>query len=399
MSTIAVAKTRKATRAIHHPDKSLWRTAIVIDEPESTATVAPDSTATPKPKLKRKRRRRPKPDCDDIHRFLRVLCKEGDIVEVRALNNLRFGFFDNLDMCAKAIHELNKKQKTVYVTLNPVKGREGVDNRIWSQTELERELKARGQNLEPRMNKVVTTKRIKKTDFVTYVIGKKRETREVDSSFDKTIERYKACLTQNEDIVARRWIMIDVDAGQPTNTNSSDKEKADAREMLQAVDAYLQSLGIKAVLTDSGNGYHAYIRVDLRNDEEATTLVSSVLKSLAKQFDGKFGTAHIDVAVSNSGRITKATGTVVFKGSDTDERPRAVLSGSIFSHAIPHDRESRGAFSIPSSLTRLSGSASGRRGDHSFLSAPRSSRSGTGARRSRLSRRSPHGLRAGRSRS
>ena len=321
MSTIAVAKTRKATRAIHHPDKSLWRTAIVIDEPESTATVAPDSTATPKPKLKRKRRRRPKPDCDDIHRFLRVLCKEGDIVEVRALNNLRFGFFDNLDMCAKAIHELNKKQKTVYVTLNPVKGREGVDNRIWSQTELERELKARGQNLEPRMNKVVTTKRIKKTDFVTYVIGKKRETREVDSSFDKTIERYKACLTQNEDIVARRWIMIDVDAGQPTNTNSSDKEKADAREMLQAVDAYLQSLGIKAVLTDSGNGYHAYIRVDLRNDEEATTLVSSVLKSLAKQFDGKFGTAHIDVAVSNSGRITKATGTVVFKGSDTDERP------------------------------------------------------------------------------
>ncbi len=173
MSTIAVAKTRKATRAIHHPDKSLWRTAIVIDEPESTATVAPDSTATPKPKLKRKRRRRPKPDCDDIHRFLRVLCKEGDIVEVRALNNLRFGFFDNLDMCAKAIHELNKKQKTVYVTLNPVKGREGVDNRIWSQTELERELKARGQNLEPRMNKVVTTKRIKKTDFVTYVIGQK----------------------------------------------------------------------------------------------------------------------------------------------------------------------------------------------------------------------------------
>jgi hypothetical protein len=299
----------------------VWRTATVIDEPESTATVAPESTATPEPKLKRKRRRRPKPDRDDIPRFLRVLCKGGDIVEVRALNNLRFGFFDNLDMCAKAIHELNKKQKTVYVTLNPVKTREGVDNRIWSQTELERELKARGQNLEPRMNKVVTKKRIKKTDLVTYVIGQKRETKEVDSSFDKTIERYKACLTQNEDIVARRWIMIDVDAGQPTKTNSSDKEKADAREMLQAVDAYLQSLGIKAVLTDSGNGYHAYVRVDLPNDDESTKLVSSVLRSLAKRFDGKFGTAHIDIAVSNAGRITKATGTVVFKGSDTDERP------------------------------------------------------------------------------
>jgi hypothetical protein len=180
------------------------------------------------------------------------------------------------------------------------------------------------------MKKVVTKKRIKKTDFVTYVIGQKRETREVDSSFDKTIERYKACLTQNEDIVARRWIMIDVDAGQPTNTNSSDKEKADAREMLQAVDEYLQKLGIKAVLTDSGNGYHAYVRVDLPNDDESTKLVSSVLRSLAKRFDGKFGTAHIDIAVSNAGRITKATGTVAFKGSNTrpsDRRRHPAFSG------------------------------------------------------------------------
>src|SRR5207247_2026964 len=30
---------------------------------------------------------------------------------------------------------------------------------------------------------------------------------------------------------------------------------------------------------------------------------------------------HIDIAVSNAGRITKATGTVVFKGSNTEERP------------------------------------------------------------------------------
>jgi len=322
MSTITVTTTRRAAndskRAIHCPDKPLRKTAIVINEPESTATAAPESTATPKPK--RKWRRRPKPDLNEIHGFLWVLHEEGDIVEVRALNHLRFGFFDNLDVCAKAIHKLNEKQKTVYVTLNPVKGREGVDNRIWSRTELERELRATGQNLEPRMNKVVTKKRIKKTDFVTYVFGHKRETREVDSSFDKTIERYKACLTQNEDIVARRWVMIDVDAGQPANTNSSDKEKTDARKMLQAVDEYLQSLGIKAVLTDSGNGYHAYIRVDLPNDDESTTLVSSVLKSLAKRFNGKFGTAHIDIAVSNSGRITKATGTVVFKGPNTQER-------------------------------------------------------------------------------
>ena len=165
------------------------------------------------------------------------------------------------------IHELNEKQKTVYVTLNPVKTREGVDNRIWSQTELERELRATGQSLEPRMNKVITKKRIKKTETVIYVIGHKRETREVDSSFDKRIERHKACLSQNEDIPTRRWFMIDVDAGQPTKTNSSDKEKTDAHKMLQAVDEYLQSLGIKAVLTDSGNGYHAYIRVDLPNDD------------------------------------------------------------------------------------------------------------------------------------
>src|SRR5437762_9139928 len=125
MSTITVTTTRRAAndskRAIHRPDKPLRKTAIVINEPESTATAAPDFKTTPEPKLKCKQRRRPKPDRDEIHRFLRVLCKEGDIVEVRALNNLRFGFFDNLDMCAKAIHELNKKQKTVYVTLNPVK--------------------------------------------------------------------------------------------------------------------------------------------------------------------------------------------------------------------------------------------------------------------------------------
>lgn len=128
---------------------------------------------------------------------------------------------------------------------------------------------------------------------------------------------------EDGDIARRRWILIDIDAGQPPETNSNNDEHAATLAMAKAVMEYLQAHGFPApALADSGNGHHVLVRVDLANDKESMTLVRRFLNTLAHEFDGKFGTAIIDQGMFNAGRITKAYGTKVYKGPQTFDRPR-----------------------------------------------------------------------------
>ena len=119
-----------------------------------------------------------------------------------------------------------------------------------------------------------------------------------------------------------RWLPIDLDPTRPSDTCSTDSEKAAAYAQALMVREYLNGLGMSSILADSGNGYHLLVKVSLSANAANIALVHSLLAGLA----AKFGTSKvgIDVKVSNPSRIWKVYGTVARKGESTAERPYRV---------------------------------------------------------------------------
>jgi hypothetical protein len=160
-------------------------------------------------------------------------------------------------------------------------------------------------------------------------------------SADKFIERAKTTTADNE-IGARRWILVDFDAVRPAGISSTDEEHQLAHDRARQCRDYLVGLGWSAsaiVLADSGNGGHALIRVDLANDDAALDLVKRVLQTLDARFSDK--AVKVDVSVCNAARITKCYGTPVRKGSNTAYRPHRlsrVLEATDALTAVAHEQ-------------------------------------------------------------
>jgi hypothetical protein len=231
---------------------------------------------------------------------LNLLFKAGDVVELRAFRktkNSKFpqvvtGFYDNLDALAKDLTAVNQLDggTTVYVTINPVRSQwQAINNRSYAGVySLLAELEAAGEDptTSPRLN---SRKNLNSGQSV-----------------------FTLRTTEDGDISRRHWILIDIDAGQPADTNSSDEEKSAAKAKALAVRFHLVSLGFpEPALCDSGNGYHLLVRVDLPNDDTSTLLVRRFINALAQRFGE--GSAHIDTSVFNAARITKAYGTTAYK--------------------------------------------------------------------------------------
>jgi hypothetical protein len=239
---------------------------------------------------------------------LTMLFTPGDVVELRAFRktkNPKFpqvvtGFYDSVESLAKDLTDINQLDggTTVYVTINPVRRDwQTVNNKAYAGVySLISELEAAGDDpaTSPRLN----SRKNLNTGQTVFTLR----------------------TTEDGDISRRRWILIDIDAGQPTDTNSSDEEKAAAKDKAFAVQSYLTSLGFpQPALCDSGNGYHVLVRCDLPNDDISTLLIQRFLNALAESFAD--GAAHVDTGVFNAARITKAYGTFAYKGAETVDRP------------------------------------------------------------------------------
>ena len=205
----------------------------------------------------------------EIHKGLALLYEKGDIVELRAFHQTHLdypttisGFFDDLDKLALAIQDVNshtqkngkKTRITVYTTLNPVKKTwQTVNNKVyWGSKQLRAEITGLGIPLSasPRMKS--------------------------STNFNTQATYYKMRTTSDgeSDILARRWILLDIDAGQPADTNSSGAEKENAFNLATAIIRDLQERGFPPMaLCDSGNGWHVLLRVDLPNTAEVTDVV------------------------------------------------------------------------------------------------------------------------------
>ena len=213
---------------------------------------------------------------DGILAALRVLYLPGQVVELRVpkggADGTISGFFNKGALLAAAAAELSGRYPGIYTTLNP----------------LRRDILERSPN---------------------------RITRNAD----------KGTLATDDDVMARRWLLVDVDPVRPADASSTEAERAAAFDLAATITDWLAEQGWPLpVLADSGNGAHLLYRVDLPNDEPSKALIHGALRRLAKQFNTD--ALKVDTKVANASRICKVYGTVAAKGTPTDERPHRAAS-------------------------------------------------------------------------
>lgn len=128
--------------------------------------------------------------------------------------------------------------------------------------------------------------------------------------------------TADSDVIAYRWILVDLDPVRPSDVSSSDEEKNKAYALSRKIFKSLKEFGVpesSVVVADSGNGYHILIRVDFETSKENVEMVKSFLSTLDFYFSDD--SIHVDVKNFNPSRITKLYGTYSRKGMSTTERP------------------------------------------------------------------------------
>ncbi len=207
------------------------------------------------------------PSLKDVREALTALFEPGQVIEVRALGGLRYtsgGYYNDHDALASAIVLASKKS-----TYGGV---------YWTLQKIEPSLLARREN--------------------------------------RWVERVSET-TADHNVIAYRWLLIDLDPVRATGISASDAEKAAAHELMETVVKYVRDLGHAPLIGDSGNGYHVYVKVDLATED--APLVQRVLASLAARFDTN--NVKVDQRVWNPARIAKVFGSIARKGDSTADRP------------------------------------------------------------------------------
>lgn len=141
---------------------------------------------------------------------------------------------------------------------------------------------------------------------------------------DKRTGEVRPRLTHDEDVLGRRWLLIDVDpvrAADGRGQSATEGEKAAAWAVAQTVRGLLP--GEQPLVIDSGNGYHLYypLTPPLPGGaaDAATDPAAVALRVIAAKADSQ--AAKVDVAVCNAARLMKLPGSWSRKGEHTPGRP------------------------------------------------------------------------------
>jgi AAA domain-containing protein len=203
---------------------------------------------------------------------LQVLFAPGDTVEMRCVGNRTInGFYRDLNKLSKDAAALNydfNPQQNVYVCLNPVQP----------------ELYARSAD------------RFGPTD--------------------------RGGSVKDNQVVCRRWLLVDIDPVRPSGVSATDQQKQMAQAVATQVYTWLcQQLGKEClVCADSGNGSHILIRLaDLPANNETRWVCERFLTMLSDRFSND--QAQVDKSTFNAARICTCYGTIKRKGSDIPEQP------------------------------------------------------------------------------
>jgi hypothetical protein len=211
-------------------------------------------------------------DKSEVLKALAKIIERRAVFEVRALDAQLYGnrrtgtvsgYFDNADACLNELEKLITA-KGIYFTLNPV-------------------------------NAALLARRANRLDYAE-----------------------KNATTNDQHILQRRWLLLDVDAQRPSGISASDSEKEAAHKKALEIHDYLKGRGWPLPMAaDSGNGYHLLYRIDLPCDDGK--VLEQVLTALADRFDGDG--VKLDRTVFNPARIARLYGTLAAKGDNIKERP------------------------------------------------------------------------------
>lgn len=130
--------------------------------------------------------------------------------------------------------------------------------------------------------------------------------------------------TQDAEIIARDWILIDIDCNRMAGVNATSQEAQYAYAKAEQVENFLLSQGFhQPVKAFSGSGIHLYLKCALACNDSNDKLVKDFLLALGMLFDD--ANCKIDSSVANRGRISRLMGTWNRKGSHTSkERPQRI---------------------------------------------------------------------------
>lgn len=205
---------------------------------------------------------------EQIYKWWSLFHEEGDIMEVRVLGRRNYsGYYKDIEKLIKDIEPYdNDSDEQIYFILNVIN---------------------------------------------TACYGRPQSERLLMSPKNSTVDN---------DIVGRRWVMVDLDPKRPTGTNSSKEELQKAH--LKAVEVYkfLKSNGFsEPVIAISGNGYHINIPCRIGISDENDLIIKRFGLALAMMFDDE--SIEVDKKVHNRARLCKVYGTTAKKGSNNPDRP------------------------------------------------------------------------------
>lgn len=133
---------------------------------------------------------------------------------------------------------------------------------------------------------------------------------------DKIMMRVKNT-TSDHEIIARDYVLIDLDAKRLSGVCSTKEEAIKAYEKGQEVYKFLMDNGFyEPIVVFSSSGIHLYLRCALINNEENTKLVKRFLNALSMLFSDEF--VDCDTSVFNAARISRLVGSYSCKGANND---------------------------------------------------------------------------------
>lgn len=126
--------------------------------------------------------------------------------------------------------------------------------------------------------------------------------------------------TNDEEIVGRKWIMIDLDPKRASGVNSSNQELEFAHKKAVAVYKFLRDNGFnEPVVCMSGNGYHLMYACRIGVSQETDLLIERFINALAMLFTDEY--VDVDKKCKNRARLSKVYGTTAKKGANSEDRP------------------------------------------------------------------------------
>lgn len=129
-----------------------------------------------------------------------------------------------------------------------------------------------------------------------------------------------ATATGDKDVIARDWILVDLDPIRPKGTSSTNEQIKKAHEKCLKVKGFLTEQGFsKPIMAFSGNGLHLLYKIEMTVTDATRNLLQSFLETLDELFTDD--EIKIDSVNFNESRVCKLYGTLAQKGTNTEERP------------------------------------------------------------------------------